>query len=90
MNTDQASSYLKEWHGLPVEPKTMRNWRAAGRGPPCKYLGITPIYDRPVLDDWAENEALTEENPISRTRRLAKEARDLRYHGSPSANGTPE
>jgi hypothetical protein len=71
MPTDQAAAYLYKVHGLPVQPKTMRNWRAAGRGPRCRYFGTKPIYDRSELDDYAEN-ALSDESPITRARRSAK------------------
>jgi hypothetical protein len=76
MLTEQASEYLKEKHGLPAEPKTLRNWRALGRGPKCRYFGTLPIYDRPVLDRWAEEDALADENPVARTRRLRRAARE--------------
>lgn len=75
MRTDEAAAYLSKVHGLPTEPKTMRNWRAAGRGPECRYFGMVPIYDRPVLDSFAENDALQDESPVARTRRLARAVR---------------
>ncbi len=71
MRSDKAASYLRDVHGLPVEDKTMRNWRAAGRGPTCRYLGIVPLYDRTELDRWADREALKEECPMRRNRRMA-------------------
>jgi hypothetical protein len=75
MPTGQAALYLKEEHGLPVEEKTLRNWRASGRrGPACRYLGTLPLYDRTELDRWAEQDALQAECPTGRTRRLAREA----------------
>lgn len=79
MTTGQAACYLQQEHGLPVEPKTLRNWRATGRrGPTCRYLGTLPLYDTPELDRWAEHDALQEENPTRRTRRLAMEATQQR------------
>jgi len=72
--TDLAARYLRERHGLPIQPKTLRNWRAAGRKPRCRYFGTTPIYDRAELDSFVE-EALKDECPTTRTRRLAKEAK---------------
>jgi hypothetical protein len=75
MLTEQASEYLKEEHGLPAEPKTMRNWRALGRGPKCRYFGTLPLYDRPELDRFAKEDALSDESPVTRTRRLARAAR---------------
>jgi hypothetical protein len=75
MRTDQAARYLTEEHGLPLEEKTLRNWRAADqRGPACRFLGTLPLYDRIELDRWAEHDALQAECPTRRTRRIAKEA----------------
>lgn len=75
MRTDHAARYLTEVHGLPLEEKTLRNWRASGRrGPACRYLGTLPLYDRTELDRWAESDALQAECPTRRTRRIAREA----------------
>ena len=74
MRCDAAAQYLKAQHGLPVLPKTLRNWRAAGRGPKCRYLGTLPIYDRIELDRWVEEDALKAECPSRRTRRLPAQA----------------
>ena len=75
MRTDQAAQYLTEVHGLPVQEKTLRNWRAGGRrGPRCRYLGTLPLYDRGELDSWVVEDALQPESPTRRTRRAAAEA----------------
>jgi hypothetical protein len=75
MPTKQAAQYLKDEHGLPLDPKTLRNWRATGRrGPVCRYLGTLPLYDRTELDRWAEEDALQPECPTARTRRIARAA----------------
>jgi hypothetical protein len=81
MKTDLSARYLQDVHGIPVAPKTLRNRRAAGTGPACRYFGTTPLYDRDVLDRWATTEALTKESPVTRTRRLAKAAGDAAYRG---------
>jgi hypothetical protein len=73
MRTGQAARYLTEVHGLPSQEKTLRNWRSTGRGPTCQYYGTLPLYDRPELDRWAENDALKPESPTGRTRRLARQ-----------------
>lgn len=73
MRTEQAASYLTQEHGLPVEEKTLRNWRAAGRGPSCRYLGALPLYDKSELDRWGEHDALKTESPMRRNRRAASE-----------------
>jgi hypothetical protein len=74
LRTGQAASYLNEVHDLPIEGKTMRNWRATERGPACRYLGTLPLYDRTELDRWAEHDALQLESPIRRNRRVAGKA----------------
>jgi hypothetical protein len=74
LRTDMAAAYLAKVHGLPVEEKTLRNWRAAGRGPVCRYLGALPLYDRTELDRWVEQDALKVESPMRRNRRAAREA----------------
>ena len=72
LRNDDAANYLKNKHGLPIEGKTLRNWRAQGRGPRCRYLGTVPLYDRGELDRWAHEEALTDTNPISVGRRMRR------------------
>jgi hypothetical protein len=72
MRTEQSAIYLAQAHGLPVEEKTLRNWRAAGRGPACRYLGALPLYDKSELDRWAEHDALKTESPMRRNRRAAR------------------
>ena len=72
MRTGQATSYLVQEHGLPVEEKTLRNWRAAGRGPSCRYLGTLPLYDKTELDRWVEQDALKAESPMRRNRRAGR------------------
>ncbi|HUC16337.1 MAG TPA: hypothetical protein VMA37_01455 [Acetobacteraceae bacterium] len=72
MRTEAAAEYLSSSHGLGLEAKTLRNWRAQGRGPRCRYLGIHPLYDRDELDRWAREEALTDTNPISAGRRARR------------------
>ena len=74
LNSKEAAAYLREVHGIPVEPKTMRNQRHGGRGPKCQYYGTIPLYTPSELDRWATEEALTDESPITRTRRIAKAA----------------
>jgi hypothetical protein len=75
MRTEQAATYLTQVHGLPLEEKTLRNWRVGGRrGPQCRYLGTLPLYDRAELDRWADDDALQPESPVARTRRLARDA----------------
>jgi hypothetical protein len=71
MPTEQAAEYLTEEENIPTKPKTMRNWRSAGRGPVCKYLGTKPLYERAELHRWAEEEALTDVCPTSRKRHTA-------------------
>jgi hypothetical protein len=66
MHSTLAARYLQEFHGLPLAEKTIRNWRSRGKGPRCKYLGVTAIYERSELDRWASEDALS---PVSRAGR---------------------
>lgn len=68
LRENQTAEYLRDEHGIPIEPKTLRNWRASGKGPQCQYFGVTVLYDPDVLDRWATTEALTDKAP-RRTRR---------------------
>lgn len=73
MPTEQAAEYLAQVHGLPIDHKTLRNWRSQGtKGPRCRYLGTKPLYERQELDRWGTEEALTDTNPISVTRRARR------------------
>jgi hypothetical protein len=73
MRGGQATRYLREVHGLPIEEKTLRNKRCAGLGPRCKYFGSIPLYERSDLDTWAEGGALTE-RPANRRQPQQKAA----------------
>jgi hypothetical protein len=75
LNTEQAADYLNEEHGLPVVSKTLRNWRAARKGPVWRYFGTVPLTTPLELDRYVREEALQDEAPAARTRRLAKAAR---------------
>jgi len=37
---------------LGKSPKTLRNWRVAGFGPPFLKVGKNVMYDRRDVDDW--------------------------------------
>lgn len=72
LDTILTSRYLREVHGLIIEPKTLANWRRLGRGPPWKYQGGKPLAHRQTVDHWVERDALQDESPLSR---LARERR---------------
>ena len=74
MKSPQAADYLTEVHGLQSEDKTLRNWRALGKGPVCKYFGTIPLYDKAELDRFAVEDALQAESPMRRNRRVAQQA----------------
>ena len=50
------SAYVKSKFNLDIKPKTFRNWRCAGKGPPSKYFGNKAISTPPELDRWIESE----------------------------------
>ena len=70
METKDASEYLRDEHGIPVEPGTLANMRAQRRGPRVVYFGWKPLYERDELDRWAEEDALQPESPLTRRARL--------------------
>jgi hypothetical protein len=73
MDTGTSARYLEEEHGLPIEPKTLTNLRAARKGPAVRYFGAKPLYDRVELDRWAEQEALQPISPLTRNARRRAE-----------------
>ena len=52
MRSPAAAAQLSQLLGLPIEPKTLSNWRAAGRGPRPEDLGLTPVYTVAELERW--------------------------------------
>ena len=76
METKDASEYLRDEHGIPVEPGTLANLRAQRRGPRVVYFGWKPLYERDELDRWAEEDALQPESPLTRRARLRAHRRD--------------
>jgi hypothetical protein len=51
--TTQASSYLKEQHGITCAPRTLQDMRASGVGPRYVRDGNRVLYPEPELDAWA-------------------------------------
>lgn len=50
-----AARYLREVHGIPVQPSTMAKWYCTkSDGPPAYVAGRVPLYPRDALDAWAE------------------------------------
>jgi hypothetical protein len=76
METKDASEYLRDEHGIPVEPGTLANMRAQRRGPRVVYFGWKPLYERDELDRWAEEDALQPESPLTRRARVRAHRRD--------------
>jgi hypothetical protein len=75
MDTGQTARYLREVWGIPVEPKTLANQRAAGRGPGWQYYGQKPLCRQNEADRYAQEEALTDESPLTRRARIRAEHR---------------
>ena len=48
-----ASEYLLAKHGVSLSPATLAKLAVIGGGPAYRKDGPFPIYDRPVLDDYA-------------------------------------
>jgi hypothetical protein len=50
-----AARYLREVHGIPVQPATLAKWHCTGSdGPPAHHCGRLPLYPRDELDAWAK------------------------------------
>ena len=51
---NDASRYLREVHGIPIQPATLAKWFCVrSDGPPAFKFGRTPLYPRAQLDEWA-------------------------------------
>jgi hypothetical protein len=53
MRRKVASEYLCEVHGVSLSPATLAKKAVTGGGPPFRKDGPFPLYDQPVLDDYA-------------------------------------
>ena len=50
----EAARYLREVHGIPVQPSTLAKWHCpSSDGPPAHRAGRVPLYPRDALDAWA-------------------------------------
>lgn len=50
----EAARYLREVHGIPVQPSTLAKWFCtSSTGPNAFLAGRIPLYPRDALDDWA-------------------------------------
>jgi hypothetical protein len=78
MDTSRAASYLSQILGLVIEPQTLANYRASGRGPKWKYFGQKPLAARTELDRWVAEDALSDESPLRRRARARAERRAAR------------
>ena len=49
-----AARYLREVHGIPIQPSTLAKWHSLkSNGPPAHIAGRIPLYPRDALDAWA-------------------------------------
>lgn len=49
-----AARYLRDVHGIPVQPSTLAKWHSQkSDGPPAHHSGRVPLYPRDQLDIWA-------------------------------------
>lgn len=49
----EASTYLKERHGIDRKPSTLAKLAVIGGSPPFRHAGRYPIYSLEDLDSWA-------------------------------------
>jgi hypothetical protein len=55
MRRADAARYLREVHGIPVQPSTLAKWHSMrSDGPPAHHAGRVPLYPKIELDDWAQ------------------------------------
>ncbi|OBS51580.1 hypothetical protein [Methylosinus trichosporium] len=53
LNTLEASEYLMLQHGVKCAPATMAKLRSIGGGARYNKCGVSPVYPREALDEWA-------------------------------------
>lgn len=54
LRRQDAARYLREVHGIPVQPTTLSKWFCVSSdGPPAFKAGRIPLYPRDQLDAWA-------------------------------------
>ena len=54
LRRQDAARYLREVHGIPVQPATLSKWFCVrSDGPPAFKAGRIPLYPRDALDAWA-------------------------------------
>ena len=53
LSRKEASEYLLEQHGIRRSPGTLAKLASVGGGPAFRKAGRIPIYDPPLLDEWA-------------------------------------
>jgi hypothetical protein len=75
LDTNLSAAYLSQILGLQVEPQTLANYRALGKGPKWKYFGQKPLAERTELERWVNEEALSDESPLTRRARERKRKR---------------
>jgi hypothetical protein len=86
LRTEAAAKFVSGLLGIEIQPKTLSNRRAAGRGPQWEYFGLIPVVRKGELRRWVREEAL---QPQSARRRNAEaRARARRAAGDPSADTT--
>jgi hypothetical protein len=83
IDTAQAARYGTQILGISIEPQTLANYRAAGKGPRWKYFGQKPLTTPAEIERWVTEEALTDESPL--TRRARERAERLGQRAQPTA-----
>jgi hypothetical protein len=54
LRRSDAARYLRDVHGIPVQPSTLAKWFCvSSEGPPAFKAGRIPLYPRDQLDAWA-------------------------------------
>jgi len=54
LRRSEAARYLRDVHGIPVQPATLAKWHCLrSDGPPAYHAGRVPLYPLDELDAWA-------------------------------------
>ena len=90
LRTDAAAAFLSQLLGIDIQPKTVTNWRAAGKGPRWEYFGLIPVARKSELRRWARDEALQPQSTRRRNADARARERCTALPSNPSARPAGE
>jgi hypothetical protein len=90
LRNDAAAAFLSGLLGIDIQPKTLTNWRAAGKGPKWEYFGLIPVARKGELRRFAREEALQPQSTRRRNAETRARGRRMALPNNPSACPTGE